>query len=340
MPSTLLTLYLQEVLQKMAGFEEVHLENLTGRTAIVTGGSLGIGYEVSRALAHAGCKVIMVSRSRKNGDSAIDKIRQESPDADIDWRECDMGNLSQIKSVFSSIRDSLQRLDYLVLSAGIVADQYSIGIDGIERIFGVNYLGHYYVTNQLWPILRKTCRMSGVASPRVVAVSSSAHRVCRSDLKFTSLDDINNSNLSPSVFYGRTKLALILFAKFGLVDKVIKPAGDSIYALSVHPGLVNTAILNQFKDTYPGITGQVISYALKAMGRDAKQGAYSTLWALTASEVEEKQQNGAYYTDPAKLGKESSLVSDQQLGNDLWELSEKLISDKLGKDALVDWRAS
>ncbi|PHH73343.1 hypothetical protein CDD80_3886 [Ophiocordyceps camponoti-rufipedis] len=329
---------MQSVLHNVIGPKEVHPKNLQGRTAIVTGGPLGIGYEVSRALAHAGCKVLMVNRSEDEGQAAMDKIRQESPEADVDWRECDMGNLAQVKAVFSSIRDSLSRLDYLVLSAGLNANQYALDADGIERIFGVNYLGQYYVTNQLWPVLRKTSRMSGAESPRVVSVSSELHRACPSSLKLGSLEDINNSELNPAVLYGRTKLALILFAKFGLVEKVIKPSGDSIYALTVHPGAVNTAMQNQWKDAYPGITGQLISFAMKAISRDAEQGAYSTLWALTAPEVEEKQQNGAYYTDPGQLGKESSQASDKQLGEELWELSEKLITDKLGRGALVDWK--
>ncbi|RDA93556.1 hypothetical protein CP533_6126 [Ophiocordyceps camponoti-saundersi (nom. inval.)] len=328
---------MQSVLHKVIGPKQVHPENLSGRTAIVTGGALGIGYEVSRALAHAGCKVIMVNRSEDQGQSAIDKIRQESQGADIDWRECDMANLKQVQSVFSSLRESLTRLDFLVLSAGINANQYQVDSDGIERIFAVNYLGQYYVTNLLWPVLRKTSRMPGAASPRIVLVSSELHRACPSDLRFKSLDDINNAHLSPAVLYGRTKLAQILFAKFGLIDKVIKPGNDSIFVLSVHPGTVNTTIQNQWKDAYPGITGQLLTYTMNMVGRDAEQGAYSTLWALTASEIEEKQQNGAYFTDPAQLGKESSQACDQRLGNDLWELSQRLVNEKLGDGAVIDW---
>ncbi|RDA89147.1 hypothetical protein CP532_2302 [Ophiocordyceps camponoti-leonardi (nom. inval.)] len=328
---------MQSVLHNLVGPKEVHPENLSGRTAIVTGGALGIGYEVSRALAHAGCKVIMLNRSEDQGQSAIDAIRKESKDADVDWRECDMANLKQVKSVFSSLRESLTRLDYLVLSAGINANQYEVDSDGIERIFAVNYLGQYYVTNQLWPVLRKTASMSGTPSPRIVLVSSELHRACPSDIKFKSLDDINNADLNPAVLYGRTKLAQILFAKYGLIDKVIKPSNESIYVLSVHPGTVKTTIQEQWKEAYPGITGQLLTFTMNMVGRDAEQGAYSTLWALTAPEIEEKKQNGAYFTDPEQLGKESSQACDEQLGNDLWELSQKLIKEKLGDGALVDW---
>jgi hypothetical protein len=100
---------------------------------------------------------------------------------------------------------------------------------------------------------------------------------------------------------------------------------------------VNTAMQNQWKDAYPGITGQLISYAMRFIGRDPEQGSYSTLWALTAPEIEEKRLNGAYFTDPDKQTEPSAQASDPALGADLWQLSEKLVKEKLGDDALVDW---
>lgn len=230
---------MQSVLHKIVGPREVQPDNLTGRVAVVTGGALGIGYEISRALAHAGCTVIMVNRKEDQGQAAIDRIKEESPEAKVDWKECDLGNLAQIRTIFSNIRDSIDRLDYLVLSAGINANQYGLDFDGIERVFAVNYLGHYYVTNQLWPKLRATSLMPGVTGPRVVAISSEVHRAAPSHVKFQTLDDVNNPNLSPTELYGRSKLALILFVKYGLLESVVKPTSDSIYALAVHPGAVS-----------------------------------------------------------------------------------------------------
>jgi NAD(P)-dependent dehydrogenase (short-subunit alcohol dehydrogenase family) len=345
---------MQSVLHQVLGPQEIHPENLAGRVAVVTGGALGIGYEVSRALAIGGCKVVMVNRKQEQGKSAIENIKNESPGADIDWKECDLGNLSQVKSVFSGLRESLDRLDYLVLSAGFNANQYSLDSDGIERIFGVNYLGQYYVTNQVWPLLRKTSIMPGVTGPRVVTLSSELHRMSPSNLNFGGLSDINDTNIDPTQLYARTKLALILFIKYGLLERVINPNKDNIYALAVHPGAVrkkahvlckaanvyrqvNTAMQNQWKDAYPGITGQLISYAMQFISRDPEQGSYSTLWALTAPEVEEKHMNGAYFIDPDKQAEPSAQASDPSLGADLWRLSEKLVKEKLGDDALVDW---
>jgi len=68
--------------------------------------------------------------------------------------------------------------------------------------------------------------------------SSENHRITDSKIHFGSLAEINDPSIGPTKLYGRTKLAMILGVKYGLVERVIKPNGDKIYALSVHPGVV------------------------------------------------------------------------------------------------------
>ncbi|KXX73357.1 putative oxidoreductase bli-4, mitochondrial [Madurella mycetomatis] len=327
---------MQSVLQKTTGLgpKPVRPDNLNGRVAIVVGGAFGIGFEVSRALANAGCRVIMVNRKEDQGEDAIATITAESPGASVDWKECDMGNLKQVREVFSALRrDALDRLDFLVLSAGINTNEYGIDADGIERHFGVNYLGQFYVVNQLWPVLRKTSKMSGVPPPRVVFEASEMHRTAPSHVHFASLDEINDSSLGPTELYGRTKLALILLTKYGLAGSVIKENQDNIYALSVHPGAVrlslatnmirldeadgsfffslqvNTAMQQQWKDAYPGLTGKLLTWAMLAFGRDVKQGSYSALWALTDPKIEEENMNG--FTSTTQTKSERSLPRHQ-----------------------------
>ncbi|CEI39709.1 hypothetical protein FVEN_g1991 [Fusarium venenatum] len=334
---------MQSIFQKATGIgpQVVKPENLQGRVAIVTGGALGIGYEVSRALAHAGCKVIMVNRKEQQGTRAIEAVMNEKHGADIDWKECDMGNLSQIKEVFGGFRESLDRLDFLVLSAGINTNQFGLDSDGIERHFGVNFLGHFYVCNQLWPLLRKTSKMDNTPPPRVVFEASEMHRLAQlSNVQFRTKEEINDPDLDPTARYNRTKLAMILFAKYGLAGKVIAENKDKIYALSVHPGAVNTAMQQQWKDAYPGLTGKLLSWAMLAVGRDVEQGSYSALWALTSSKIEEEDLNGYYFADPDKEGQETSQASNPELASNLWDLSTSFIKEKLGDDALVDWNSS
>ena len=93
----------------------------------------------------------------------------------------------------------------------------------------------------------------------------------------------------------------------------------------------------QWKDAYPGLTGKLITAVMLASGRDVEQGSYSALYAATSPEVEEKGWNGYYLNDPGMPGKESKQASDPALGAALWHLSERMVKDVVGEDALQDW---
>ena len=97
----------------------------------------------------------------------------------------------------------------------------------------------------------------------------------------------------------------------------------------------------QWKDAYPGTTGHLISWAMKAVGRSPEQGSFSALWALASPDIPGNLQgtHGYYFTDPGKEGTLSSQAKDPELGKALWELSEKIVKQKMGDDALVDWNA-
>lgn len=147
----------------------------------------------------------------------------------------------------------------MVLSAGINSNKFALDHDEIERIFAINWLGHLYAVNQLYPLMRRTAKMSpDTPAPRIVFESSDVHRLAPSNVKFRSLgmemvvrpaqheleadsskEEINNPKLGPVELYARSKLAVILGVKYGLLQRVIDAHGDRIYALSVHPGTVS-----------------------------------------------------------------------------------------------------
>lgn len=235
---------MQSLLQSTTGIgpHPIHpsdLPDLSHRTAVVVGGAFGIGFEVARTLAHAGCRVIMVNRRADQGADAEATVKAESPDADVQWRGCDMGSLREVRDVFGQLATELERVDYLVLSAGVNVNQPGLDADGVDRHFGVNFLGQFYATNLLWPVLRRTARL-GEGRPRVVFEASEMHHTAPQDVRFASLEEINHEGIGPTEAYGRSKLAMILFAKYGLAERVIKENGDDILAVSVHPGAVSS----------------------------------------------------------------------------------------------------
>ena len=96
----------------------------------------------------------------------------------------------------------------------------------------------------------------------------------------------------------------------------------------------------QWKDAYPGLFGKLLTTMMLAIGRDPEQSAFSALWAATSPEIEEKGWNGYYFSDSCRPGKESKQASDPKLGSALWDLTQRIIKDKVGDNALTDWNAA
>ncbi|KAM0791785.1 hypothetical protein ACM66B_004048 [Microbotryomycetes sp. NB124-2] len=311
--------------------------DMTGKVTLITGGPLGIGYEIARAFLKAGAKVILVNRKEEQGDMAIKQLKEEigNDNAPITWIGCDLGNLNQVKQVFDKVASDEKRLDVLVCSAGINTNTFGLDSDGIDRHFGVNWLGHFLAINRLYSLMRKTSKDSK-EPPRIVFEASEMHKMAPNEVHFESLDEINNDKLKPAELYGRTKLAMILGAK-GLRDFVIRPNNDHIFALSVHPGTVNTEMQHQW-GSY-GIVGKYFLTPLMFLvGRSPEQGAYSGIYAATSAEIVEKNWNGYYFDDPEHPGSETDQAKSEQLEKNLWTLSTSLIRDKLGNDSLKSWQ--
>ena len=165
-----------------------------------------------------------------------------------------------------------------------------------------------------------------------------------SSTKFASLDEMNDDTLGPNQLYARSKLAVILFTRFGLVNKVLTPSAAGtkprIYAIATHPGAVHTGQQDQFKEAYGTLFGTVMKTVTVPFMRSPEQGSLSTLWAATSDEVEKQDLQGVYVTDPGKWGGESSQAQDETIGENLWKLSHELIREKAGADALLDWHST
>jgi len=332
---------MQAVLDPIIGPAKPELGDLSGRSAIVTGGAEGIGEEISLALALAHCRVVMINRKEYQGDEAIQRIKDAAKakgieDVQISWQGCDLGDFKQVKEVFGKLAASEPRLDYLILSAGINSNQYGLAASGIDRHMSVNAIGHYYAINLLYPLIRKTSKLPNTSAPRIIFESSEMHRMARSDVHFGSVEELNNPELGPVELYGRTKLAMILYSR-SLAEKVIKPNGDNVYVLAVHPGAVNTKMQEQWQDSYPGLMGKSIEAVTEFFGRSPEQGARSALWCCTAPEIVENNHQAAYVQDVKKVGGETTQAKDKFLAQALWELSERIIKDKVGPDALTSW---
>lgn len=220
-------------------------------------------------------------------------------------------------------------------NAGIGVAPYGLDNNGIERIFGVNVVGHFLFTNRLLPLMRTTSHGGGPA-PRIISVTSNLHQLAPSTITFSSLEELNDPNLRVDQYYARSKLAIILYIR-ALVHRAL--FNDRILAMSVHPGAVSTDIQLQIHEAFGPILGRVITTLQTPLLRAPDEGSLGVLWAATTSgdELARRGLQGAYITDPGKAGGQTELATDPQLEENVWSLCEQLIRERIGDDALHDW---
>jgi len=130
------------------------IPNLTGKFAIVTGATGGLGYDTALALAEAGATVVVAGRNDAKGKDALDKILALVPQAKISFEKVDLGSLESIKQVCTRINARNEGVDILVNNAGVMSPPNRLTTsDGFEIQFGTNHLSHFALTAQLLPAL-------------------------------------------------------------------------------------------------------------------------------------------------------------------------------------------
>src|SRR5947209_13155734 len=177
----------------MAGWSAADIPDQTGRTAIVTGANSGIGLAAARELARAGARVVMAVRNQDKGRQAAQTIS-----GDLEVRQLDLSDLASVRA-FAEGHDG--ELDLLVNNAGVMAPPRRLTKDGYESQFGTNHLGHFALTGLLLP------RLLASEAPRVVTVSSAAHRIGR--IHFGNLQ--GERHYQNWLWYGQSKLANLMF---------------------------------------------------------------------------------------------------------------------------------
>src|SRR6185312_1117312 len=146
------------------------VDNLSGRTVLVTGASSGIGLAVARQLAAAGARTLLACRSDERAAAALATIRASVPAARAEYIHVDLSCLDSIEEAAAEIADRAGELDVLVNNAGVMTPTPGHTADGFELQIGTNHLGHFALTGHLLPLLLTA------EQPRVVTVSSLAHR--------------------------------------------------------------------------------------------------------------------------------------------------------------------
>lgn len=293
------------------GFTSDAVGDQSGKTFFVTGANSGIGFETSKLLAARGGRVLLGCRDPQRAADALQAIRAETPQADVELVSIDLGDLASIRTAADRVAQE-PRLDVLINNAGVMMPPRTLTADGFEQQFGVNHLGGFALTGLLLPLLERT------PGSRIVNTSSNGHRFGEPDF-----DDLTaERSYSALQRYGASKFANLLHAYE--LDRRLRAKNSTTLAAVVHPGGTDTDLFRHLPSLLVGVLRPFAGLVINAPAA----GAWPTLLAATHPDVEGGQYFGparfAQVSGPARQVDSNRRSKDPALAKRLWDVSIEL----------------
>ena len=266
---------------------------------LITGANTGIGFATAEQLVKQGQHVILACRNPQKAQAAQEQLRALNQ-GQVDVVGLDLNSLELTAKAADEIADRYGSLDVLINNAGLFAKTKQFSADGFEQQFGVNYLGHFLLTQKLLPVLQKA------PQARIVHLASIAHWAGSIKPNKFHAEGFYN----PLFYYGQSKLANLLFSN-ALAEQF---ANTTITNNALHPGGVASDIYRQL----PKPVYEVMKLGLVPTSVPAK--------LITAMAIGDDwaNRNGEYVSAHMPNWK-SSYAKDQQLARDLYAQSMTLV---------------
>ncbi|KAL7677222.1 hypothetical protein ACOME3_003462 [Neoechinorhynchus agilis] len=277
---------------------------LDGKTVVITGANVGIGFETVRALAPRGCKLILACRNEQKVSEAVALLQQEFPGANISYKIIDLNSLESVKKCATEIVNENDKVDILINNAGIMTAP-ELTKDGFDIHFQANHLGHFLLTYLLLEKIKKS------EQGRVINVSSLGHRFGKPD--WDHMKEVKNSSWYG---YGNAKLYNILFTN-GLAQRL---KGTNVTANSLHPGTVDTNFGYELygKSSFYYALNKIIRPIIDPFMKTSEQGAQTSIHLALCPQL--SKVTGKYFSD-CKEAKTSSAATNQENVDKLWTKS-------------------
>lgn len=280
-------------------------------------GTTGLGAEsISFLAAQNPAHIFFSGRNQKRANELISKVQQTSPSTKLTFIECDLSSLASIQTAAKKFTSESDRLDVLMLNAGIMATPASLSKDGYEIQFATNHLGHALLVKLLLPTMLKTAEQPA-SDVRLINLASVAYsNAPSSGIEFSKLKTKNSNYgglLTPNKWacYGQSKLANLLY------PIELAKHYPSITSVAVHPGFIKTEL-----HTHENFMDRRIVNMMADKWLEQKEGAYTQTWAATVGKG--KLENGAYYEPVGvKTVPKTKQGKDAGLARELWEWTEK-----------------
>ncbi len=301
---------------------DITVPDLTGKLAVVTGASDGIGFNIAARLARAGAEVVMPVRNNAKGEDAAQRILTETAGAKVSVRTLDLSSLSSVADLSDRLLQEGRAIDILINNAGVMTPPTrQVTTDGFELQFATNHLGHFALVAQLLPLLRAgTARVT-----TQVSLSANQHAINWDDPNWEKGYDAFKS-------YSHSKIALGLFALE--LQRRSVAEGWGIQSNLSHPGISPTNLLA----AQPEMGRAQDTSAVKMIRALSRRGilfgtpqsaALPAVFAATSPDA----KGGMFYGPkgfqhlsgaPAEEPLYSRLASEDDARR-IWELSERLV---------------
>jgi NAD(P)-dependent dehydrogenase (short-subunit alcohol dehydrogenase family) len=282
--------------------------DLSGKTYAITGANSGLGYETMRVLALRGAHVIGIARTMDKAQRACASVEGKTTPAFLDLAE-----FGSIVDCADRIRAMDTPLDGLICNAGIMALPERELVNGVERQFAVNHLGHFILVNQL------LATVTAAPQGRFVILSSRAHRRAPEDgIQFDDLA-FDRTEYAPWTAYGHSKLANALCS----LELARRLSGTSTTSNSVHPGVIKTN-LGRHLPWYMQAAGALFGWAFM---KSIEEGAATQTYVATSPGL--AGVNGYYFVDCNVDQDLTAAMQDEAMAARLWQVSEQLTRNYL-----------
>ena len=276
---------------------------MRGKTCIITGATDGIGLETAARLGAMGARLVLVGRNRAKGEAALKQLAARVPGVVAEIHYADLSRRAEITRLARDLLQTAPRIDVLLNNCGALFARREVTADGLERTFGLNHMGYFWLTH----LLRD--RLIQSAPARIVNVASEAHR--KAALDFSDLQNIHNYD-GVNV-YRRSKLCNILFTR----ELARQLTGTGVTVNCLHPGFVASS----FGDNNTGLFRIMLSLAKRVVAISVAQGAETPVYVAASPALD--GVTGKYF-DKSREREPNAAAQDGQAAIRLWRESAAL----------------
>ena len=278
--------------------------DLSGRVALVTGCNSGLGYETLRVLALRGAHVIGTGRTVEKASKACASVAGRTTPLALE-----LSNFQSAVDCATAVKQLGLVPDIVICNAGINTFGDLELVNGIEKIFVVNFLGHFVLVNHLLPLMKQA------EHARIVHVGSRSGYM-QAPAVGIDFDNLRGEKAFDSQeAYGRSKLANALFS----LELAKRLHGSSVTSNVIHPGLVKTNIAR----TAPMALRKAFDWFGGLIAKTPQQGAATQVYVATNPAL--AGVSGAYFEDCNAVSVSGdNHIFDKPMAARLWQTAEQM----------------